>query len=84
MCGHDWCSMRISKEIVAFASGKDAGAQPERRAQRSPGVGAEGRELLRRRAGVLPVIEGKRACHSDHVPDGERARVVQAELAGER
>ncbi len=23
MCGHDWCSVRISKEIQAFASGKD-------------------------------------------------------------
>jgi phosphomethylpyrimidine synthase len=23
MCGHDWCSVRISKEIVEFASGKD-------------------------------------------------------------
>jgi phosphomethylpyrimidine synthase len=23
MCGHDWCSVRISKEIQIFASGKD-------------------------------------------------------------
>jgi phosphomethylpyrimidine synthase len=23
MCGHDWCSVRISKEIVEFTSGKD-------------------------------------------------------------
>ena len=23
MCGHDWCSVRISKEIQEFASGKD-------------------------------------------------------------
>ncbi|MEI8358510.1 MAG: phosphomethylpyrimidine synthase ThiC, partial [Deltaproteobacteria bacterium] len=36
MCGHDWCSLRISKEIVEFASGKANGFQPERRAQRSP------------------------------------------------
>jgi phosphomethylpyrimidine synthase len=79
MCGHDWCSMRISKEIVEFASGKAAGFQPGRRAAPSPGVGEEGRELLRRRA--LPVIDGKHACHSDHVPDAERARAVQAELA---
>jgi phosphomethylpyrimidine synthase len=28
MCGHDWCSMRISKEIAQFASGKDAAFQP--------------------------------------------------------
>jgi len=24
MCGHDWCSVRISKEIVLFASGKES------------------------------------------------------------
>src|SRR5438094_853904 len=81
MCGHDWCSMRISKEIQAFASGKDAGFQPARRAQRSPGVGEEGRELLRQRGAALPVVDGKHACHSDHVPDAERARVVQTALA---
>jgi len=28
MCGHDWCSMRISKEIQQFASGKDPNYQP--------------------------------------------------------
>jgi phosphomethylpyrimidine synthase len=39
MCGHDWCSLRISKEISEFASGKEAGFQPERVAMRSPGVG---------------------------------------------
>jgi phosphomethylpyrimidine synthase len=81
MCGHDWCSMRISKEIVAFVSGKDPGFQPERRAMPSPGVGAEGQELLRQRGTVLPVVEGKHACHSDHVPDAGRARAVQGERA---
>jgi phosphomethylpyrimidine synthase len=80
MCGHDWCSMRISKEIQAFASGKDADFQPERTAKRSPGVGAEGRELLRKRAEVLPVVDGKHACHSDHVPDEARAKAVQEQL----
>jgi phosphomethylpyrimidine synthase len=75
MCGHDWCSMRISKEIQEFASGKDAAYQPARRAAASPGVGDDGRELLRLRA--LPVIDGKHACHSTHVPDASRARAVQ-------
>src|SRR4029078_9891356 len=74
MCGHDWCSMRISKEIVAFASGKDGAFQPARRAARSPGVGDEGRELLAQRARALPVVDGRRACHSTHVPDAEHAR----------
>jgi len=78
MCGHDWCSMRISKEIQAFASGKDDAFQPERRALRSPGVGEAGRELLRQRARVLPVVDGKHACHSEHTPDAERARELQA------
>ncbi len=50
MCGHDWCSMRISKEIQEFASGKDPASQPSRRSLRSPGPGADGRELLARRA----------------------------------
>ncbi len=71
MCGHDWCSMRISKEIAAFASGKDPAFQPARAAQRSPGPGDAGRELLRRRARMMP-------CHSEIEPDAERARAVKA------
>jgi len=77
MCGHDWCSMRISKEIVAFASGKEQEFQPAQRAVPSPGVGPEGEELLRQRAGGLPVIAGKHACHSDRMPEAERARSLQ-------
>src|SRR5204863_5080241 len=57
MCGHDWCSMRISKEIQSFASGKDAAFQPSQRAARSPGVSAAGRALLAQR-GTLPVVDG--------------------------
>ncbi|MBY0275475.1 phosphomethylpyrimidine synthase ThiC, partial [Candidatus Binatia bacterium] len=76
MCGHDWCSMRISKEIVAFASGKDEEFQPERRAQASPGVAAGGRDLLRRRA-ELPVVAGKHACHSEVTPETTGARAIQ-------
>jgi phosphomethylpyrimidine synthase len=77
MCGHDWCSMRISKEIEEFASGKDPAFQPARPAMRSPGVGPGGVELLRQRAQV-PVVGTKRACHSDLVPDEEQARALQA------
>ncbi|MCK6553988.1 phosphomethylpyrimidine synthase ThiC [Candidatus Binatia bacterium] len=75
MCGHDWCSMRISKEIVEFASGKDPGFQPARRAMPSPGVEEAGRTLLRERA--LPVERGKHACHSDLVADPASARAIQ-------
>jgi phosphomethylpyrimidine synthase len=84
MCGHDWCSMRISKEIAEFASGKDAAFQPARRAAPSPGVTAAGRALLRRRETALPVIGGRHACHSDLVPDAEEARTLQATVAGGR
>jgi phosphomethylpyrimidine synthase len=77
MCGHDWCSMRISKEIEEFASGKEAAFQPERRAKASPGVGAEGRRVLEQRGHVLPVVGAKHACHSDVAADPEVARAVQ-------
>jgi phosphomethylpyrimidine synthase len=82
MCGHDWCSMRISKEILEFASGKDAGFRPARAATQSPGVSDAGRELLQRRAGTLPVVNGKHACHSDILPDAERAQALQSEIVG--
>ena len=85
MCGHDWCTVRISKEIQEFASGKDEDFQPARRATPSPGVSDAGREMLRQRAGAtVPVIDGKHACHSDHVPDAQRARIVQESLARKR
>jgi phosphomethylpyrimidine synthase len=70
MCGHDWCSMRISKEIEEFASGKDPEYQPARTAMKSPGLSAEQQDYLDRR-GV------KHACHSDEVQDAEQARRVQ-------
>ncbi|HSD11712.1 MAG TPA: phosphomethylpyrimidine synthase ThiC [Candidatus Binatia bacterium] len=78
MCGHDWCSMRISKEIQEFASGKDPSFQPARRALQSPGVGEAGRELLERRATALPKVGERYACHSDLVDDAE-ARKIQGE-----
>jgi len=85
MCGHDWCSVRISKEIVEFASGKDADFQWDKPKQ-SAALTAEQREILEKR-GVLPpeVIhklahKGKKAaCHSDEVADAEEAKRVQQE-----
>jgi phosphomethylpyrimidine synthase len=78
MCGHDWCSMRISKEIVDFASGKDPAFQPERRSLRSPGIGDDGRALLAQRAHPVPVVGDKHACHSD-LADDDEARRIQAQ-----
>jgi phosphomethylpyrimidine synthase len=84
MCGHDWCSVRISKEITEFYSGKDEESQPEKRAIASPGVNEAGREVLEKR-GVLSAEEimrlahkGKKAaCHSDNVEDEDEAKVVK-------
>ena len=81
MCGHDWCSMRISKEIVAFASGKDAAFQPAAAHRKSPELGDEERALLARRGSPLPVVGTQHACHSDVATDAEVARAVQ-ESAG--
>ncbi len=69
MCGHDWCSMRISKEIQAFASGKDATFQPEKPAAKSPGLTPEQTKILAHRG-------RKPACHSDNVPDTDAARKI--------
>ncbi|MGA3067969.1 MAG: phosphomethylpyrimidine synthase ThiC, partial [Tepidisphaeraceae bacterium] len=84
MCGHDWCSVRISKEIVEFYSGKDEAAQPRSRAAASPGVGAGGAEILEKRGNLSQeeifrlAHKGKKAaCHSDKVADAEEAKVVQ-------
>jgi len=84
MCGHDWCSVRISKEITDFYSGKDESSQPAKTALASPGISAAGAEVLKQRA-ILSQEEihalahkGKKAvCHSDNVKDAEQAQLVQ-------
>lgn len=53
MCGHDWCSVRISKEIQEFASGKAEGferGKPVRSAALTP----EQREILEKRGVLSP------------------------------
>jgi len=50
MCGHDWCSMRISKEITEWASGKADGFVPGAKSAKSPGLSQEQRVLLATRA----------------------------------
>ncbi len=93
MCGHDWCSVRISKEIQDFASGKDdayAWDKPVRSAALTP----EQRTILEQR-GTLPPAEihrlasktkravgadegAKADCHSDYVAP-ETAQSIQQE-----
>jgi phosphomethylpyrimidine synthase len=84
MCGHDWCSVRISKEITEFYSGKDEAAQPTKKALASPGVNDAGAEVLKKRGNLSPeeihqlAHKGKKAaCHSDIVKDGNEAKLVQ-------
>ena len=93
MCGHDWCSVRISREIVEFASGKaegyDAGA-PKKSAALTP----EQQRILEQRGVLSPdeihrlagktkravgVASGEKAdCHSDIAPP-ETAQRIQDE-----
>jgi len=86
MCGHDWCSVRISKEITGFFSGKDADYAWET-PRVSGALSPEQREILEKR-GVLSPAElhrlasktkakvgagqgEKPACHSDLADDEE-------------
>jgi phosphomethylpyrimidine synthase len=84
MCGHDWCSVRISKEISIFVSGKDESYQwdtPKVSAALNPAQ----REILAQRGVLSPEEihrlasktktsmgqEGRKAaCHSDLLDDG--------------
>lgn len=91
MCGHDWCSVRISKEIVEFTSGKDENYQWDK-AHVSAALTPEQQEILNKRGVLSPeevhrlaaktkkvmVSEAadKAVCHSDYV-DPETARKLQ-------
>ncbi len=94
MCGHDWCSVRISKEIAEFASGKAEGFERER-VLKSKALTPEQREILEKR-GVLSATEihrlasktkralgdehGKAVCHSDVAPADEAERIQEERL----
>ena len=92
MCGHDWCSVRISKEIVEFESGKAQGFERER-VMKSPALSEEQQEILRTRGHLSPdeihrlagktqnAVSGaeKAACHSDLVSNETDALQVQGE-----
>ena len=93
MCGHDWCSVRISKEIVQFASGKEDGYQWDK-AKVSEALTAEQKEILEKRGVLAPqeihrlaaktkkgvkADEGKASCHSDIVDD-DTAKKIQSSV----
>ena len=77
MCGHDWCSMRISKEIMEFESGKEDDFQPAARSRRSPGLNEEAQNMLTQRG-------EKQECHSDNVEDPQAAQQVQVKVLKEK
>jgi phosphomethylpyrimidine synthase len=93
MCGHDWCSVRISKEITQFVSGKDAEfawERPKLSAALTPAQqeilekrGVLGPEEIHRLASKTREAMGaqsghKAACHSDHA-GAEQAQRLQDE-----
>ena len=96
MCGHDWCSVRISKEIQQFASGKAEGFE-RKGSIRSDALTTEQKEILEKR-GVLDPSEihklasktrkatgaesDKASCHSDFVSE-DQAKKLQAVDANE-
>ena len=94
MCGHDWCSVRISKEIQEFMSGKAEGferGKPVKSAALTP----EQQDILEKRGVLSPdeihklasktkkavtvhVGGEKASCHSDYV-DPQTAKHIQSE-----
>jgi phosphomethylpyrimidine synthase len=91
MCGHDWCSVRISKEIVDFVSGKDEEYSWDR-AKISAALTLEQREILEKRdvldpaeihrlahkirSSVEPKSGERAACHSE-VASSDEANLLQ-------
>jgi phosphomethylpyrimidine synthase len=90
MCGHDWCSVRISREIAEFASGKHADYAWEL-PRVSEALSPEQLEMLERRGELSPervrrlagktrramdAGRGRRgACHSDLASEEEAHRL---------
>jgi phosphomethylpyrimidine synthase len=87
MCGHDWCSVRISKEIQEFSSGNEEAFQPAAKAVRTDALSDSQADILRQRGVLSPeeihglVNKGeKSSCHSDYVADEGEALDVQKEM----
>jgi phosphomethylpyrimidine synthase len=84
MCGHDWCSVRISKEIQEFASGKAEGFERmggkdgtvAGAAKKSAALTAEQQEILAKRGVLSPEEIHKLASKAKQalgVKEGEKA-----------
>lgn len=90
MCGHDWCSVRISKEIQEFASGKAEGFE-RAKTKVTDALTEEQKAILEQRGVLSPeeihrlasktkkkmgAEETKASCHSD-VAEPEKAQLLQ-------
>ena len=94
MCGHDWCAVRISKEISMFVSGKD-----ERFAWDKPRVSdalsTEQKEILQQRGVLTPkeihrlaektrnqvgADSSQAACHSEKASTSAEAQSIQDQI----
>ncbi|MFN0056849.1 MAG: phosphomethylpyrimidine synthase ThiC [Planctomycetota bacterium] len=96
MCGHDWCSVRISKEIVEFASGKADGFE-RGRARVSAALTAEQQAVLEQRGVLRPdeihrlaqktrvavgaAVGQKASCHSDAVDSSTAQKIQSVEIS---
>ena len=95
MCGHDWCSVRISKEIQEFFSGKAEGFE-RGKPVRSAALTEEQQKILEQRGHLSPEEihklaakakgkltagdeSGKASCHSDYV-DSDTAKQKLVQL----
>ncbi|MDX1564333.1 MAG: phosphomethylpyrimidine synthase ThiC, partial [Phycisphaeraceae bacterium] len=90
MCGHDWCSVRISKEITDWASGKETDYAWDK-PKVTEALSDEQKQILQQRGVLSPedihrlasktkksmeTPDAQPACHSDRT-DAERARELQ-------
>ncbi len=86
MCGHDWCSVRISKEIQEWSSGKADGFERSGggKPKISDALTDEQQKILEQRGVLSPeeihklAHKGKKAvCHTDNVTDADEAKQLQ-------
>ncbi|WP_432798915.1 phosphomethylpyrimidine synthase ThiC [Poriferisphaera sp. WC338] len=95
MCGHDWCSVRISKEIMEWASGK-ADGYDRGKPKISAALSDDQKQILEQRGYLSPEEihklanktkgkvaaqdeSGKASCHSDYVDDDEAKKMQGAD-----
>jgi len=91
MCGHDWCAVRISKEITGFVSGKDE-AYAWEKPKISEALSEEQKDILQKRGVLTPEElqrlasktrnrmdsgDGPAQCHSDVAGDEQAAQALQ-------